>query len=171
MRRHQLAALLCAAPSLACIGGTSPLSCAIDADCPGGFCTAGICHEGTRACPVLRPSFSSINEGFLQVGCGTKQSNCHSSVSTGVGSGPSFVGDPYRTLVGAPARNVLGTARGLLLVKPGDPANSFLMIKLRLTEPADPLYGSGQPALAPGSTCAAALDAIALWIAQGAEHD
>jgi hypothetical protein len=88
-----------------------------------------------------------------------------------VASGPSFSGDPYRALVAAPAANLTGSARGLILVKPGDPENSFLLLKLRLKEPADPLYGSGQPASAPGSICAAAQDVIAAWIAQGAQDN
>ena len=57
-----------------------------------------------------------------------------------------------------------------ILVKPGDPANSFLVTKLRSKDPADPLYGPGQPAPAPGSICAAAVDVIAQWIAQGAPN-
>ena len=68
---------------------------------------------------------------------------------------------------------VTGRSAGgfFLQVKPGDPGNSFLLLKLRLTDPADPLYGSGQPASAPGSICAAAQDVIAAWIAQGAQDN
>jgi hypothetical protein len=119
---------------------------------------------------MLQPSFSSINQNLLQIGCGAKVINCHASGSSGVGSGPDFAEDPYRALVGAPAANRLGSARGLILVKAGDPQNSFLLTKLRLTDPADPLYGGGQPASAPGSLCASAQEAIAEWIAQGAQN-
>ena len=94
----------------------------------------------------------------------------HAAESSGVGSGPSFAGDPYGVLVSAQAANRLGSARGLILVKPGDPANSFLVTKLRSKDPADPVYGPGQPAPAPGSICAAAVDVIAQWIAQGAPN-
>lgn len=163
-------AVVLTALATSCIGGVSPLECATDADCPDGFCVAGACHAGTRTCPALQPTFSSINRNLLQVGCGVKQTNCHSAESPGVGSGPSFAGDPYGALVGAPAANQLGTARGLILVKPGDPANSFLVTKLRLKDPADPLYGGGQPASSPGSVCAASIDVIAQWIAQGAPN-
>ena len=86
-------------------------------------------------------------------------------------SGPSFAGDPYAALVGAPAANRLGSARGLVLVKPGDPANSFLLTKLRLMSAIDPAYGGGQPASAPGSTCADALAAIEQWIQGGAPEN
>ena len=163
-------ALIGTSLTLSCIGGVSPVDCATDADCPGGFCVAGACHGGTPTCPALQPTFASINRDMLQVGCGVKQNNCHASTSEGVGSGPSFAGDPYGVLVGAPAANRLGSARGLILVKPGDPASSFLVTKLRLKDPADPLYGSGQPASAPGSICSSSVDVIAQWIAQGAQR-
>jgi len=155
-----------------CVGGVSPAQCAVDADCGGeSFCAQGACIEGTRSCPKLLSSFSSINGSFLQVSCGSTQINCHSSDSAGVGSGPSFAGHPYAALVNAPAANQLGTARGLVLVKPGDPANSFLLTKLRLTSTNDPQFGSGQPANAPGSTCADSLAVIEQWIQRGAPDD
>jgi hypothetical protein len=164
-----LLAVLAALPG--CIGGVSPVECAIDSDCADGFCTGGFCHQGTRSCPRLQPTFSSIDAHLIKVGCGSKQNNCHSADSPALGSGPSFVGDAYRTLVGAPAENRTGSARGLILVKPGDPANSFLLTKLRLTDAANPLYGSGQPASAPGSVCAEAQAVIERWIVEGAQNN
>ena len=162
-------ALFAALCATACVGGVSPAQCAIDGDCGGGaFCSQGTCIEGTRTCPVLQPTFSSINSHLLQIGCGVGQITCHSAGSASVNSGPSFAGHPWATLVNAPAANRLGTARGLLRVKPGDPASSFLIIKLRLTSALDPAYGSGQPASSPGSTCAEALATIEQWIQSGA---
>jgi hypothetical protein len=152
-----------------CVGGVSPAHCAIDADCGGGsFCSQDVCIQGTRTCPVLQPTFSSINSHFFQVGCGVRQINCHATDSAAVESGPSLAGRPYATLVNAPAANRFGSVRGLVLVKPGDPAHSFLVTKLRLTSTADPQFGSGQPATAPGSTCAEALATIEQWIQNGA---
>jgi hypothetical protein len=163
--RVPIAALLVAG----CIGGVDPAQCAIDADCgTAAFCTQGICVDGTRTCPKLSPTFSSINSRFLQVGCGVRQINCHATDSAAVESGPSFAGHPYTALVNAPAANRLGTARGLVLVNPGDPATSFLLTKLRLSSTFDPQFGSGQPASAPGSTCAETLATIEEWIRSGA---
>jgi hypothetical protein len=165
------ASLACAA-MLGCVGGVTPAECAIDSDCgSAAFCTAGFCHAGTRTCPLLQPTFSSINTNLFQVGCGARARNCHAADSAVVESGPSFAGDVYRTLVGAPAANRLGRARGLILVQPGDPDHSFLLTKLRLTDSANPNFGSGQPANAPGSTCAAAIAAIEEWIRRGAHDD
>ena len=163
------AALLCAA---GCIGGVDPSECAIDADCAQpAFCARGLCIGGTRTCPALQPTFSSINSRFIQVGCGVRQLNCHSSDSPAVESGPTFAGNPYGALVNVPALNRLGTARDLVLVKPGDPASSFLLTKLRLTATHDPAFGGGQPASAPGSTCAGSLAVIEQWIQRGARDD
>ena len=161
-------ALIVASGAFACIGGVSPVQCAIDADCgASAFCAKGACIDGTRSCPLLQPTFSSINSRFLQVGCGVGQLNCHAGDSVAVQSGPSFAGHPYTTLVNAPAANRLGSARGLVLVKPGDPGASFLITKLQLTS-TDPAFGPGQPASAPGSTCAATLGVIEQWIQLGA---
>lgn len=162
-------AALAALVACGCVGGVTPAQCALDSDCgASAFCAAGACIAGLRACPTLQPTFSSINGNFLQVGCGVRQTNCHASDSGAVQSGPSFEGRPYATLVNAPAANRLGTASGLVLVRPGDPKGSFLLTKLQLTTSNDPQYGSGQPANAPGSTCAEAVAVIAQWIAAGA---
>lgn len=164
--------LLVAAALCGCLGNVTPAACAIDSDCgPAAFCAAAVCYPGTRTCPVLQPTFTSINQNFIQVGCGVGQRNCHATDSAVVQSGPSFFGNPYQALVNAPAANRMGSARGLVLVTPGDPAHSFLLTKLRLTSSADPQFGSGQPAEAPGSTCAAALATIEQWIQKGAPND
>ncbi len=159
------------AMAFGCVGEVGPVACAIDADCgPMAFCFAGSCYQGTRTCPLLQPSFSSINQSSFQVGCGVKQRNCHAANSEVVSSGPSFVVDVYHTLVNVPAANRLGSVRGLVLVKPGDPDHSFLMIKLRLTESNNPQFGSGKPASAPGA-CPPTLSVIEQWIQQGAPND
>jgi hypothetical protein len=143
------------AASLGCVGGVSPVACAIDSDCgPASFCSAGSCIQGTPTCPLLSPTFSSINANLIQVGCGVRQRNCHAFDSAVIDSGPSFAGDVYVTLVNAPAANRLGSARGLVLVKPGDPDHSFLLTKLRLATIRSSGAGSpptrrGLPALRP----------------------
>lgn len=168
----RMASVLLAIAVPACVGGVAPAECAIDADCGAGrFCAGTECIDGTRTCPTLQPTFTSINRNFIQVGCGVRQVNCHAANSAAVQSGPSFEGHPYATLVNAPAANRFGSARGLVLVQPGDPARSFLVTKLRLASSADPQFGSGQPATAPGSTCTAALAVIEQWIQRGAPDD
>ena len=172
MRQQNLLGVLCATAILGCIGQVAPAACAVDLDCgPEAFCAAGACYQGSRTCPSLEPRFSSINRAFIQVGCGVKERNCHATDSAVVQSGPAFTGDTFRALVNAPAANRLGSVRGLVLVKPGDPAGSFLLSKLRLKDALDPHLGGGQPASAPGSTCARDLAAIEEWIVRGALDD
>jgi len=162
-------AAIAALAACGCIGGVTPVQCAIDSDCgANAFCAEGVCIGGTRTCPTLQPTFSSINDKFLQVGCGVRQINCHAAGSDAVQGGPTLVGHPYATLVNAPAANRQGSERGLVRVKPGDPDGSFLLIKLRLDSSDDPRFGSGQPATAPGSTCPEALAVIGQWIQAGA---
>ena len=74
-----------------------------------------------------------------------------------------LAGDPYDRLVGRPSAD-----GGFTLVKPGDPDNSFLAIKLKLTTAFDARYGSGMPPDFPGENCAAAQDAVRQWILAGA---
>src|SRR5438270_13330144 len=127
--------------SSGCVGGVAPAQCGVDGDCGGqAFCAQGACIDGTRTCPTLAPTFSSINRNLLQVGCGVRQITCHAADSSLSDSGPSFAGHPYTTLVNALAANRLGSVRGLVLVKPGDAAASFLVTKLQLTTSDDPRY-------------------------------
>jgi hypothetical protein len=156
--------------STACVGGVTPTQCAVDGECGAqAFCAQGTCIDGTRTCPTLQPRFSSINASLLRTGCGARQISCHSADSSASGGGPSFAGNPYANLVNAPAANRLGTAGGLILVKPNDPADSFLVTKLTTTDNVQ--FGPTQPANAPGSICAASVEAIRQWILAGAPDD
>jgi hypothetical protein len=132
---------------------------------------AAACHPGSRevdggVCPLIGPRWSEINAHLIQVGCGVRDSStgiCHSTTGAMTSSGLYLEGDPYDRLVGKPSRD-----GGFTLVKPGDPDNSFLMIKLKLTTTFDPKFGSGMPPDNPGQTCATAQDAVRQWIASGA---
>jgi len=166
-------ALVAAAFALwACAYPVDRLECAIDSDCgASGFCVSGGCRLGSRTCPTLQPRFASIDRDLFQVSCGTSGNqafNCH---STEGGLSSSFLdlsGDAYPRLVGRTAVNPLGDLKDLVLVKPGDPENSFLVQKLRLTTALDPHLGGRMPADAPDTICASSVDAVAQWILGGA---
>lgn len=170
-------ALAAAAGALcACAYGVDRSECAIDSDCgaDAGFCVAGNCRPGSRTCPGLQPSYASIDRDLFQVSCGTsgtKAFNCHASSGAASSSFLDLTGDPYPRLVGQTAVNPLGDRKNLILVQPGDPANSFLITKLRLTTPLDPHFGGGMPADALGSICASSIDTVAQWITNGAERN
>jgi len=169
-------ALLCLtflACSVACSSNPPPCSGACTVDAGGGpdaGADAGILYVACAA-PGMTPTFASINTDFLHRSClGT---SCHSAVFARDAGGLDLETDPYVALLGdagfgAPALNIAGSATGLVRVQPGDPNNSFLMIKLLLTDAGTPLYGSGMPQQAPGSDCPQSLAIISAWIDAGA---
>jgi hypothetical protein len=144
--------------------------------CFQGGCTAGAHVDGgTGWCPLLQPKLSDISERLFRVSCGAKTGSCHNAEAANSTSGLDLSGDTYGVLVNVRAENVAATARldggTLLRVVPGDPANSFLRIKLALTSNRDPQYGSGMPPDHPGAVCQAAQNAVRDWIAQGAQRN
>jgi hypothetical protein len=153
----------------ACIGGVPAAQCAVDQDCGAtSVCIGAVCHAGSReldggVCESIHPSWTDINQNFIQVGCGVRSTNCHSAEGAAAGSGLVLAGDAYARLV-----NAASADGGFILVKPGDPDHSFLSIKLRLTTTYDPQYGSGMPPDRPGQTCATAQEAVRQWILGGA---
>src|SRR5205814_2467257 len=129
---------------------------------------------GVSWCPMLEPKLSDISARLFHVSCGSKTSYCHNSEAASgptPASGLDLSGDVFSVLVNVKAENVAATATDggtLLRVLPGDSANSFLAIKLRLKTNRDAFYGSGMPPEHPGGVCQAAQDAVAKWISDGA---
>jgi len=164
--------LAAAALLSACIGAVPRAECAVDTDCAASaVCISGSCHPGSReadggVCNTVQPTWTDLNQNFLQVGCGVRATNCHSAEGVANGSGLLLAGDPYAQLVNAPSAD-----GGFVRVKPGDPDQSYLAIKLRLTTSFDPVYGSGMPPDRPGQTCQTAQDAVRQWILAGAERN
>ena len=175
------ASALAALSFAACSSSVPVLDCGIDSDCgANAFCAAGQCFRGTRTCPLFEPRFSSIDRGFFRVSCGisgAKAINCHSRDGAASASGLDLSTDSYDNLVNRPAvTTYLPSGAGafdLILVTPGDesPQGSFLVRKLQLATAADPTYGAGMPADAPGSICAETIAIIQQWIAQGAQRN
>jgi hypothetical protein len=174
----RIAALACALFA-ACAYPVDPAGCASDADCgAGNSCVAGQCHEGTRACPLLAPAYSSIDQNLFKVSCGAKNGNCHSAEGAATSSGLDFSGDAWSNLVNVRALNIMhdadaGVVDVGVLVAPGKPDASFLVTKLTLKTAHDPRYGSGMPADNIGAIadCPQALDPIVQWIQNGAPRN
>jgi hypothetical protein len=163
-----------------CLGGPARAQCVFDDECgAGSACFQGACTPGAHVdggtgwCPFLQPRLSDIDARLFRVSCGTATSSCHSSAATG--SALDLSGDVYAALVNVAAQDFAATARPdggpLLRVVPGDPQNSFLAIKLRLTTNRDPAYGSGMPPDHPGGVCQPAQAAVAQWIQEGAQRN
>jgi hypothetical protein len=175
-----LGAVVCAL-SLGCLGtvletgsdGGDPSDAATDAGADTGDGGAGGDAGPTfRICPAgVTATFSSINTNLFQVSCGTGGAGCHSSAGAMYSGGLDLQANGYAGLVNAPGNNIAGSATGLIRVKPRDPANSFLLIKLITAVGNDPQYGSGMPFSAPGQVCPAVRDTIAAWIDAGAPNN
>jgi hypothetical protein len=126
------------------------------------------------------PTFTNLRTNLFPVSC-TTGSLCHGTAAATEptlrgGGGLDLESDVYTHLLGAdgagaPAANLEGAARNLVRVKPGDPDNSFLLIKLQLQTNSDNNYGSGMPFTAPGSVCPETLSTIRTWIALGAANN
>jgi hypothetical protein len=109
----------------------------------------------------LDPTLANIQATIFSTSC--TDAACHTSV---VQAGGLVLeeGKAHDQLVGVPAVNVAAQQAGLLRVKPGDPSNSFLIIKLSGPVPAQ---GSPMPLGKPPLT-AAQIQLIRDWITQGA---
>ncbi len=134
---------------------------------------------GCSSSPAVPMTFKEINSQILNKSCANFTS-CHcSSALTGCNNpGGAAVDkldlmtDPYNALVNAPSYNAQAKAMGLLRVKPGDPANSFLVIKLMLPLAAtdDGGYQSSMPY---GNPHLPDVDITAIenWITAGAPNN
>ena len=121
-------------------------------------------------CPSgIQPTFSSINQKVFTQLC----TGCHQAAFAATAGGLDLTGDAYGALVGVRANNVAATSPppGLLRVKPGDPDQSLLWLKLVTKSFADPRYGSGMPQDRPGALCQAVTDTVRTWIEAGAPRD
>ncbi len=142
--------------ALAVKGSTCPSSGNL-CDHPGSLadaCTSeGACtrRQGIR-------SFKSVQK-VLQTSCALP--SCHSTFSRQGGLVLDSEDVSYKSLVNRPAEHV--DAGDRLRVKPGDPANSFLIQKLRGQGPGDPMPQSGGPLAEPVITM------IEDWITRGAK--
>jgi hypothetical protein len=108
-------------------------------------------------------TFGSIQTAIFNVSCSTR--SCHGSPSFKAGLNLEE-GSAYNDLVGVEPETVSARNRGMKLVDPGNPDNSFLVLKL-----AGPLQ-SGDGDLMPMRNTALPAEAVAAvreWISQGAK--
>ena len=110
----------------------------------------------------LAPTLANIQTSIFSASC--TDLACHSSVAQ-AGLLVLEGGKSHDQLVGVSSTNFAAQQAGLLRVKAGDPSNSFLIIKLSGTIPAQ---GSPMPLGKPPLT-AAQIQLIRDWITQGAQ--
>jgi hypothetical protein len=121
--------------------------------------------EITGPTPNLNPSFSSINQNIIQSRDSSGRSQCilcHSGPTPAARL--DLATDPYSALVNKPSRE----KPGLLLVAPGDPANSYLIQKL---QGAPGISGKRMPQNGPPYLTDGQIQVIQRWIQAGAQDN
>ncbi|MEI6592522.1 MAG: hypothetical protein WCL47_04730 [Holophagaceae bacterium] len=122
-------------------------------------------------CPIpiakASPSFAADLLPALQSSCGSAATSCHGgSAPTGHVIYSGTAAEIHARLVnGVPASAPAG--QGWLLVKPGDPAHSWLLEKVTKDQPGGSGYGTRMPQAAP-NLCQATVDTLTAWINAGA---
>ncbi|GLH73196.1 hypothetical protein GETHLI_16980 [Geothrix limicola] len=154
--RLVLPALSALAFALACGGGGSSATPAPPAPSPS-------------TCPITvaktNPSFSADLVPAIQSSCGSTASSCHGGPSpTGHVSYSGTASQIRASLVNVAPANA---PAGWLLVKPGDPAHSWIIEKVTKDQPGGSGYGTRMPQGAP-NLCQPTVDTLSAWISAGA---
>lgn len=90
--------------------------------------------EGTRPCDGVTSTYDQIQRHVFDARCATP--TCH-NVAQGQHDMSLASGEAYASIVGVPPNNFAARSAGKLRVDPGNPANSFILQKLRGTLTAD----------------------------------
>lgn len=117
---------------------------------------------------AIEPTFTSIREEVFLPSCSA--GICHASAGR---RGDLVLDDEpevlHARLVNGRVQNEAAAGQGLVMVKPGAPDESFLVLKMR--HPIAPEYGDLMPYGAGGAFEQEALAAIEEWIRRGAKRD
>lgn len=134
----------------------------LTAGCGGGGMTTG-------------PStLSAIDTQTFKTSC--EFSSCHSNAGHTVANNLNLEAGAFDALVGKPAVNAMAKGEGKLLVKPGDPDNSFLLTKLTLMAQGGicKAVSTGYGGCMPQSSApldSGTIAGIKAWIAAGAQNN
>jgi hypothetical protein len=114
------------------------------------------------------PSFSGDLVPALQSSCGSATTTCHGGSSpTGHVSYSGTATQIHAELVNVAPANA---PAGWVLVKPGDPAHSWIIEKVSKDQPGGSGYGTRMPQAAP-NLCQPTLDTLSAWISVGAPNN
>ncbi|HUB08977.1 MAG TPA: hypothetical protein VMB50_18355 [Myxococcales bacterium] len=138
--------------------------------------------------PAFTPTFTNFNQQIILVSCAV--SSCHAPPAGPAVGNLDLKTSPYAALLGADGGGVPATDigepynytyNGMLLVKPGDPANSLLYQKLAAglgaasecvqTPTGACQYGQHMPNVAGEVLGASYVEAVREWIADGAKNN
>ncbi len=134
-----------------------------------GLSAALLLASGCPSSPSQPTTFTEINDQILQPTCAAF-STCHSTDGASVANHLDLSKFPYQALVNAPAVNMQAMSEGKVRVKPGDPDNSLMWIKLNLPLDASATdgYGGSMPSSDSPHLPDAQLQGIKKWILAGA---
>ncbi len=130
------------------------LSCGTDKSTDMVFDPAS--NEGDDTSPVIESSFSSIQDNIFTPSCAT--SGCHVSTYPNLSAGQAHSAIVNGASSAGPTQP---------LVKPGDPDNSYLLLKMT---GAPSILGNRMP-LGRSPLSDAQINAVRQWIERGAPND
>lgn len=170
MRRSLLVSLMAVPLGLGLLlpacGGGGGGSTASSGGSGGGGGTPSTCPIPSA---LAAPRFSTDILPALQSSCGSASTSCHGNANPPPGhirydtTGGRTATDVYNALINkAPA----SSPAGWVLVKPGDPAHSWLIEKITSANPGGG-FGARMPLNAP-DVCQATVDTFKAWIQSGA---
>jgi hypothetical protein len=137
--------------------------------CAGGGGSSAQAPPPPTTCPIsvalASPSFSADLVPAIQSSCGSATSTCHGGASpTGHISYSGSAAQIRAQLVNVVPANA---PAGWVLVKPGDPAHSWIIEKVTKDQPGGSGYGTRMPQGAP-VLCTPTVDTLSAWIQAGA---
>jgi len=139
----------------------------------GGTDASGGSGTPTSTCPITtvpaHPTFTVDILPAIQPSCGAAATSCHGgpTASGHVDYSTSLsrtVADVRADLVGVPPANA---PAGYDRVRAGDPAHSWIVVKVTSDQPGGSGYGSRMPLGRP-NLCQATVDTFVAWISAGA---
>lgn len=157
--RPMFPALCAAALAVSCSGG-------------GGGAASSQPTPPATTCPITvakaSPSFAADLVPAIQSSCGSATTTCHGGASpTGHVSYSGTPAQIHAALVNATPANA---PLGWVLVKPGDPAHSWIIEKVTKDQPGGLGYGARMPYAAP-NLCQPTVDTLSAWISAGAPNN
>lgn len=113
--------------------------------------------DATNCTPLYEPTFHQIHDRTLMTSCAIGGGSCHGTSGARAGLVFDDEDTAYASLVGQPGKD------GTLLVAPGDPSCSLLVLKLESADPSVQMPPGAQ--LGAAERCS-----VEQWIANGAKR-
>ena len=155
--------------------GLAPCALVLLTACGGGGGGTTAVAQPTPApitCPITvakaSPAFATDIVPAIQGSCGSSATSCHGGVApTGHVSYSGTAAQLHAALVNVPAASA---PAGWVLVKPNDPAHSWIIEKVTKDQPGGGGHGTRMPQGNP-NLCQPTIDTLSAWITAGAPNN